>query len=109
MTTVPETLAESRESERRLLEQAFTRAAGGPLITGNSVRLLRDAGELSGVAHAIGARHTVHFETYIIRDDASGATFADALSAKARDGVQVRVLYDWLGAIGKTPQRFWIR
>ena len=55
------------------------------------------------------ARHTVHFETYIIWDDASGATFADALSAKARDGVQVRVLYDWLGAIGKTPQRFWVR
>ena len=109
MTTVPETLAESRVSERSLLEQAFTRAAGGPLITGNSVRLLRDAAEnypawLDAIA---AARHTVHFETYIIWDDASGATFADALSARARDGVQVRVLYDWLGAIGKTPQRFW--
>ena len=109
MTTVPETLAESRVSERSLLEQAFTRAAGGPLITGNSVRLLRDAAEnypawLDAIA---AARHTVHFETYIIWDDASGATFADALSARARDGVQVRILYDWLGAIGKTPQRFW--
>ena len=90
MTTVPETLAESRESERRLLEQAFTRAAGGPLITGNSVRLLRDAaGNYPAWLDAIAAaRHTVHFETYIIWDDASGATFADALSAKARDGVQ---------------------
>ena len=109
MTTFPETLDESRASERSLIEQAFTRAAGGPLITGNSVRLLRDAAEnypawLDAIA---GARRTVHFETYIIWDDAAGATFADALSARAREGVQVRVLYDWLGAIGKTRQRFW--
>jgi cardiolipin synthase len=109
MTAYPDTLAESRASDRRLLEQAFTRAAGGPLITGNSVRLLRDAAEnypawLDAIA---AARHTIHFETYIIWDDASGATFADALTTKAREGVQVRVLYDWLGAIGKTSQRFW--
>src|SRR5688572_23564135 len=32
-------------SERSLLDQAFSRAAGGPLVTGNSVRLLRDAAE----------------------------------------------------------------
>jgi len=38
--------AESRTaSERSLLERAFSRAAGGPLVTGNSVRLLRDAAE----------------------------------------------------------------
>ena len=109
MMALPDTLAESRASERTLIEQAFTRAAGGPLITGNSVRLLRNAAEnypawLDAIA---AAKRTVHFETYIIWDDPSGATFADALSAKARQGVRVRVLYDWLGAIGKTPQRFW--
>jgi cardiolipin synthase len=96
-------------SERTLLEQAFSRAAGGPLVTGNSVRLLRDAAEnypawLDAIA---AAERTIHFETYIIWEDASGATFADALSAKARDGVRVRVLYDWLGGIGKTSRRFW--
>jgi cardiolipin synthase len=96
-------------SERQLLEQAFSRAAGAPLVTGNSVRLLRDAAEnypawLEAIA---GAERTIHFETYIIWDDEQGATFADALSAKAREGVRVRLLYDWLGAIGKTPQRFW--
>jgi cardiolipin synthase len=98
-------------SERSLIEQAFARAASGPLVAGNSVRLLRDAAEnypawLDAIA---GAQRTVHFETYIIWDDASGATFADALSAKARDGVRVRVLYDWLGAIGKTRKDFWDR
>jgi len=96
-------------SERSLLEQAFSRAAGTPRVTGNSVRLLRNAAEnypawLEAIA---AAERTVHFETYIIWDDESGATFADALSAKAREGVDVRVLYDWLGAVGKTPRRFW--
>ena len=110
MTTAPVSGAESRRSsERSLIEQAFSRAAGGPLITGNSVRLLRDAAEnypawLDAIA---AAERTVHFETYIIWDDASGAMFADALTAKARDGVRVRVLYDWLGGVGKTPRRFW--
>ena len=36
-----------------------------------------------------------------------GRQFADALMAKAREGVPVRVLYDWMGAVGKTSQRFW--
>lgn len=96
-------------SDRSLIEQAFSRAAGGPLVTGNSVRLLRDAAEnypawLDAIA---AAERTIHFETYIIWEDASGATFADALSAKARDGVRVRVLYDWLGGVGKTSRGFW--
>lgn len=96
-------------SERGLLEQAFSRAAGGPLVRGNAVRLLRDAAEnypawLDAIA---GAQRTIHFETYIIWDDESGARFADALIAKAREGVRVRVLYDWLGGVGKTPKRFW--
>lgn len=92
MTTAAVADAASRvASERSLLEQAFSRAAGGPLVTGNSVRLLRDAAEnypawLDAIA---AAERTIHFETYIIWEDASGARFADALSAKARDGVRV--------------------
>lgn len=96
-------------SESSLLEQAFTRAAGTPLITGNSVRLLRDAREnyppwLEAIA---AAEQTIHFETYIIWDDEQGATFAEALARKAQEGIRVRLLYDWLGSMGKTPHTFW--
>jgi cardiolipin synthase A/B len=92
-----------------LLDQAFSRAAGAPRIDGNRVTLLRDAAEnypawLEAIA---GARHYVHFESYIIRDDTSGRQFADALMAKAKEGVAVRLLYDWMGALGKTPARYW--
>jgi cardiolipin synthase len=91
------------------IEAAFARAAGSPLVTGNEVRLLRDAQEnypawLEAIA---AARRTIHFESYIIHDDATGEEFARALRARAAEGVRVRVLYDWLGAVGKTSPRFW--
>jgi cardiolipin synthase A/B len=95
--------------ENSLLDQAFSRAAGAPRIEGNGVRLLRDAGEnypawLEAIA---AARRYVHFESYIIRDDNSGRQFAEALMAKAKEGVAVRLLYDWMGALGKTPRAYW--
>jgi cardiolipin synthase len=92
-----------------VVEQAFARASGSPLITGNDVRLLKDAGQnYPAWLEAIeAAAHTIHFESYIIHDDATGREFARALAARARAGVRVRVIYDWLGAVGKTGRRFW--
>jgi len=54
------------------------------------------------------ARRFVHFENYIIRDDATGRRFAERLGAAARRGVAVRVLYDGFGCRG-TPRAFWQR
>ena len=98
-------------SARALADQAFSRAAGAPLIDGNSVRLLRDAREnypawLGAIA---AARFHVHFENYIFYDDATGAMFADALIGAAQRGVRVRLIYDWLGGFGKTSRGFWNR
>ncbi len=92
-----------------LMEQALARAAGAPLVPGNAVRLLRDASEnYPAWLDAIrSARHSVHFESYIIHEDAAGAEFAEALKARARDGVRVRVVYDWLGGVRSTSRRFW--
>ncbi|MGH7945849.1 MAG: phospholipase D-like domain-containing protein [Opitutaceae bacterium] len=94
---------------RALADQAFSRAAGAALTGGNRVRLLRDAREnypawLEAIA---AARHRVHFENYIFRDDTTGEIFADALIAAARSGVRVRLIYDWLGGFGKTSKSFW--
>jgi cardiolipin synthase len=96
---------------RQLADQAFSRAAGAPLIEGNRVRLLKDAREnYPAWLEAIGAaKHYIHFENYIIREDDTGREFADALIAKAREGVRVRLLYDWMGGLGKTSRRFWNR
>ena len=92
-----------------LIEHAFARASGAPLVPGNDVSLLKDASQnypawLEAIA---AARRTIHFESYIIHDDAIGEQFAQALAARARAGVRVRLIYDWLGAVGKTSGRFW--
>ncbi len=98
-------------SPRQLAEQAFSRAAGAPLVPGNQVRLLKDAeaNYPAWLAAIEGARRTIHFESYIIKDDRSGNRFAEAFIAKARQGVRVRVIYDWFGARGFTSRRFWKR
>ena len=92
-----------------LVEQGFARASGAPLVPGNDVRLLKDAAQnYPAWREAIdAARRTIHFESYIIHDDETGQEFARALMAKARTGVRVRIIYDWLGGMGKASQRFW--
>jgi cardiolipin synthase len=92
---------------RFLAEQAFSRAAGAPLIADNAVRLLKDATENypAWLAAIDAAERTILFENYIFKDDAAGSAFAEALARRARAGVQVRVLYDWLGSLG--TRRVW--
>jgi cardiolipin synthase len=96
---------------RSLAEQAFSRTAGAPLVAGNSIRLLKDGREnYPAWLEAIrSAQQTVHVEIYIMHDDDVGQQFANALIAKAQQGVRVRLLYDWLGGLGKTSPRFWRR
>jgi cardiolipin synthase len=94
---------------RALAHQAFSRAAGAPLLDGNAVRLLRNAQEnYPAWLDAIhGARHHIHFESYIIHEDDTGREFAQALITRAKQGVAVRVVYDWVGGLGKTSGSFW--
>ena len=98
---------EASASEVRVLaDQAFSRTAGAPLVEGNAVRLLCDATEnypawLEAIA---AAKRYIHFETYIMHDDSVGERFADALLARASAGVAVRLVYDWVGALGNTSR-----
>jgi cardiolipin synthase len=100
-----------RNTARELANQAFSRASGAPLRTGNRLRLLKDAAEnYPAWLQAIeSAQRTIHFEMYIVHEDEQGLRFGDALMRRARDGVQVRLLYDWLGGFGKTSRSFWNR
>jgi cardiolipin synthase len=102
---------QNRSALREIASRAFSRTAGAPLIPGNHVRILRNAQEnypewLEAIARA---QQHVHFESYIIHDDDTGHEFADELITKAREGVRVRLIYDWMGAVGKTSPRFWTR
>lgn len=95
--------------EAPFAELAFSRTAGAPLIPGNQVRLLLDAQENYPAWKAAieSARRTVYVEMYIIHHDAAGRDFADLLIEKAREGVEVRVLYDWWGSFGPLRWGLW--
>ncbi|WP_430390279.1 phospholipase D-like domain-containing protein [Dyella sp. 20L07] len=94
---------------RLLAEQALSRAAGAPLLGSNAVDLLIDAAAHfdAWLAAIRGARQRVWLENYIIRDDAVGLAFREALIECAQRGVQVAVIYDWLGCMGQSRASFW--
>ena len=51
------------------------------------------------------AKDHIHIDMYIIEDDALGRLIADALMQKAREGVEVRMIYDDVGC-WKTSHQF---
>ena len=82
----------------------FERSMGvllGPSITqGNEVKELLNGEQIfPPMLDAIrSAQHSITFETYIYWSGDIGKQFADALSERARAGVQVHVLLDWVGS-----------
>ncbi len=73
---------------------------GPPVVPGNRYRALLNGDEifpamLEGIR---GAQHSVTFETYIYWSGDIGQAFADALAERARAGVKVHVLLDWVGS-----------
>ncbi len=81
------------------------------IIQGNNVELLKDAAENypTWIEAMKRAEQWIHFESYIMHEDESGKEFGDLLAEKSREGIRVRIIYDWLGGLGKTSRRFWQR
>ena len=106
---MPTPLLPSSSSSRLLAQQALSRAAGAPLLCDNAVELLIDAAAnyAAWLAAIRGARQRVLLENYIIRDDAVGREFRDALVERARAGVFVAVVVDWIGCLGQSRGGFW--
>jgi cardiolipin synthase A/B len=73
---------------------------GPPLLPGNRVEALHNGdGFFPPMLAAIrGAQRSITFETYIYWSGDIGREFADALSERARAGVKVHVLLDWVGS-----------
>jgi cardiolipin synthase len=82
----------------------FLRSMGvllGPaLLEGNRVDTLLNGDEIFGAMLAAirSATRTITFETYIYWSGDIGKTFAQALAERARNGVGVHVLLDWVGS-----------
>ena len=100
-------LSESRLNEtQRELWQLAERVAGTRATVGNRVQLLTNARlTFEEIAAAIdSARSSIHLEYYIWQPDRLGTELRNRLIAKAKQGVQVRFLYDAIGSSRLTHQ-----
>lgn len=93
-------------------DPAFERAMGvllGPaILQGNRFEALLNGDEIfPAMLSAIrDAQKTITFESYIYWSDQIGKEFADALAERARAGVKVHVLLDWVGSNKMDPTLF---
>ena len=97
-------LQNNRELASLLIQELHT-----PLTTGNKVKLLINGEEkFPEVLKALNkAKYHIHIEYYIYENDAIGTQIENILVAKAKEGVQVRFIYDDFGspAINKRMER----
>ena len=73
---------------------------GPPVVPGNRVTALCNGDEIfPAMLVAIrGAEKTICFETFIYWSGSIGREFAEALSERARAGVKIHVMLDWVGS-----------
>nr|WP_205516793.1 cardiolipin synthase [Paenibacillus sp. SYP-B3998] len=73
---------------------------GSPITPNNQVEVLADVDSAyASILAAIDqAQRHIHFEFYTIRHDQTGKRFQEALIRKAKEGVQVRIIYDGIGS-----------
>ena len=104
----PERRARSGEEHGHFQWLEVERATGSPTHVGNLLRLqFEGSTTFDAWIEAIDrAQVFVYFENYVVRDDRVGRAFRDALINKARQGVPVLVIYDWLGCWA-TPASYW--
>ena len=73
---------------------------GPPILEGNAVQVLLNGDIIfDAMLKAIrGAQHTITFETYIYWSESIGKEFGEALMERARAGVKVHLMLDFLGS-----------
>lgn len=103
-TSQAEKLEEPIRTDYSVTDPQFRRSMSGlvgpPLVDGNTVTELLNGDQIFPMMlDAIReAKKTVTFETYIYWRGVVGRQFTDALVERARAGVRVHVLVDWIGA-----------
>ncbi len=88
---------------KEVAAEAGDRSLGSGPIGGNSFRLLGD-GEVAfaEVCDSIdSATHSISIMTYILGNDETGREVVSRLTRRAAEGVEVRLLVDALGSLGK--------
>jgi len=78
---------------------------GPAIVSGNQIQALQNGDEIfPAMLEAIrSARRSITFETYIYWSGQVGEQFAAALTERARAGVRIHLMLDWLGCSKISP------
>lgn len=89
------------ESDDAEFRRSLSSLLGPAIVDGNHVETLLNGDRIfpAMLAAIREAKRTVTFETYIYWSGEIGQQFVQALSERARAGVKVHVLLDWVGSI----------
>jgi cardiolipin synthase len=80
---------------------------GPPLVGGNATTTLLNGDQIFPAMLEVirGAKETINFETYIFWPGQVGRLFTDALCERAKNGVEVRLIFDTVGS-GNIDRKF---
>ena len=99
-TEIKERVTHSYAISDPQFQRSMSALLGPPLVEGNRIDTLLNGSQifpamLDAIDHA---KKSITFETYIYWSGKIGKRFADALAVRARQGVRVHVLLDWVGS-----------
>lgn len=108
MNDFPEAInqeADLSDSSRQLIS-LVNKLTEPHLFTGNDITVFTTGEEkFEALLHDIEqARESIHVQYFIIENDTSGKRLIELLERKAREGVQVKVLYDYVGSFYFSPK-----
>lgn len=107
LSVTQKVLAKSSRVESELV-QLFLETDASVYTTHNGVDVIIDGDKLFEqiLADIEHAKHHIHLQYYIFNNDELGTRVMDALYRKAKEGVEVLVLYDALGSRTLRPSFF---
>jgi cardiolipin synthase A/B len=96
------TRLEGESASRRKLMMLVRRNSHSALTRRNSVKIKQDAAEFyaSLIEDMEAAQHSIHLQYFIWGADPFTERLKEILAAKARAGIEVRLLYDPVGSLG---------
>jgi cardiolipin synthase len=92
---------EDKVDDAANLARVAVRVKAFPPAPGNAVTLYHETSQaFAALLQAVeAARHHVHLEFFILRSDPTGEALYDLLAHKAKEGVEVRLLFDAMGCL----------
>ncbi|MFT3707701.1 MAG: phosphatidylserine/phosphatidylglycerophosphate/cardiolipin synthase family protein [Archangium sp.] len=91
-----------------VFEAQLDRETNSRSLSGNKVQMLFDGVNSFAERKKMidGAKESICFQTFIFNSDDTGWELAKQLASKAKEGVQVRVIYDAMGSGRADPKMF---